>query len=262
MSIPRSFVAASALALLGLGSALAAQNPPAEGFDAAGSDARAIEVADQVMESMGGRAAWDATRYLSWNFFGMRNHVWDRWTGDVRYQVGDTLVLANMQTKEGRAFRDGAEVEDAEERAKLLDQTYKAWINDSYWLLMPYKLKDSGVTLKYKGEGSMADGRAADVLQLTFAGVGVTPENKYDVFVSKDQGLVEQWSFYNRFDDAEPRFTTPWANWTRHGKVLLSGDRGERQLSDIRVYDALPRTVFESPAPIDLKSLPPAGSGD
>jgi hypothetical protein len=238
-----------------------AQNPPAEGFNAAGSDAAAIAIADEVMAAMGGRAAWDATRYLSWNFFGMRTHVWDRWTGDLRYQVGDTLVLANVNTQKGRAFKGGVEVTDAGQLAGLLDQTYKAWINDSYWLLMPYKLKDSGVTLKYTGEGTMADGRPADQLQLTFESVGVTPDNKYDVYVSKDKRLVEQWSFYNRYDDAEPRFTTPWGQWTRHGAVLLSGDRGQRQLTDIRVYDDLPRSVFESPAPVDLAALPTAGSG-
>jgi hypothetical protein len=260
MPMHPAFRVAVALVPLCLGAAaLGAQNPPADGFDAAGSDARAIAVADEVMEAMGGRAAWDATRFLSWNFFGMRTHVWDRFTGDLRYQVGDTLVLANIHSKEGRAFQDGEEVTDADERAKLLDQTYKAWVNDSYWLLMPYKLKDSGVTLRYQGEGTMADGRAADVLQLTFEGVGVTPENKYDVYVSKDRRLVEQWSYYARYDDAEPRFTTPWAGWTRHGGVLLSGDRGERQLSDIRVYEELPRSVFESPAPVDLSSFPVAG---
>jgi hypothetical protein len=117
---------------------------------------------------------------------------------------------------------------------------------------MPYKLKDSGVTLGYKGEGTLADGRAADVLQLTFEGVGVTPENKYDVYVSRDRHLVEQWSFYGKASDPEPRFTTPWGKWERHGQVLLSGDRGERQLTDIRVFDDLPRPVFESPEPAVL----------
>ncbi|HVS16272.1 MAG TPA: hypothetical protein VMV46_20335 [Thermoanaerobaculia bacterium] len=263
MPMPPAFRVAPVLVLAWLVAAsLGAQNPPAEGFDAAGSDPEAVAIADEVMTAMGGRAAWDSTRYLSWNFFGMRTHVWDRWTGDVRYQVGDTLVLANIHSQEGRAFRDGEEVTDPEERAKLLDQTYKAWVNDSYWLLMPYKLKDSGVTLRYQGEGAMADGRVADVLELTFEGVGVTPDNKYDVYVSKDRRLVEQWSFYTRYDDAEPRFTTPWAGWTRHGGVLLSGDRGERQLSDIRVFEELPRSVFESPEPVDIASFPTAGGGD
>ena len=39
-------------------------NPHAEGFDLEGSDAKAIEIADAVMEKMGGRENWDNTRYL------------------------------------------------------------------------------------------------------------------------------------------------------------------------------------------------------
>ena len=51
-------------------------NPPAEGFNAAASDDKAIALADQVMEKMGGRKNWDNTRYLHWNFFGRRTLLW------------------------------------------------------------------------------------------------------------------------------------------------------------------------------------------
>ena len=44
---------------------------------------------------------------------------------------------------------------------------------------MPYKLKDSGVTLKYKGQDTLETGHPAEKLQLTFEEVGKTPENKY-----------------------------------------------------------------------------------
>ncbi len=48
-------------------------NPAADGFDMAGSDPKAVEIADQVMQAMGGRKAWDNTHYISWNFFGAAN---------------------------------------------------------------------------------------------------------------------------------------------------------------------------------------------
>lgn len=245
-----SFACLSVGALVLAGTAVAQDNPPADGFNASASDARAVALADSVMEAMGGRTAWDATRYLSWNFFGMRTHLWDKWTGDLRYERGDSLVLMNINSREGRAFEGGSELE-GDELAKALEGGYRAWVNDAYWLLMPYKLKDSGVTLKYVGEQAMEDGRAADVLQLTFEDVGVTPENKYHVFVSKDSGLVEQWAFFRSASDEEPGFTTPWANWSRHGDILLSGDRGQRQLSDITVYNEIDRSAFEDPATPD-----------
>lgn len=228
-------------------------NPAAEGFNLAGSDAVAIAVADKAMEAMGGREAWDQTRYLSWNFFGMRTHLWDKWTGNLRFEQGDLLVLMNVHSREGLAYRGGEELA-GENRAKALTSGYKAWINDSYWLLMPYKLKDSGVTLRYVGEQNMEDGRLADVLQLTFADVGVTPENKYHVFAAKDTGLIEQWSFFRSASDEEPGFTTPWAKWSKIGSIMLSGDRGQRQVSEIAVYEDVPAAAFSRPDELDRSS--------
>ena len=48
---------------------------------AAQSDEKAVAVADEVMEALGGQSAWDNTRCLTWSFFGRRTHVWDKFTG-------------------------------------------------------------------------------------------------------------------------------------------------------------------------------------
>jgi len=236
------------------------ENPAAAGFDVEGSDAQAIELADSVMEGLGGRAAWDQTRFVSWKFFGRRAHFWDRYTGDIRVEgVGREdekpyLILMNLHSMEGRAWRDGEEVA-GEELGELLELGEAAWINDSYWMFMPYKLKDSGVTLRYLGARTMEDGRAAEVLELTFRDVGRTPDNKYHVYVADDSGLVEQWDYYQEFADEEPGFKVPWHNWQRYGRILLSDNRGKGSHTDVRVFDRLPATVFTSPDPVDLATL-------
>jgi hypothetical protein len=238
-------------------------NPPAEGFDLAGSDERAIEIADRTMEAMGGRQAWDETRFVVWNFFGFRFHVWDKWTGDIRVESrGEDrkqaiVVTMNLDTRHGSAWIDGEPVNDADRKAELLQGAYEAWINDSYWLFMPYKLKDSGVTLTSVGEGGMLDGRLADILQLEFDSVGVTPHNKYHVYVARDSGLVEQWDFFADAADNEPRFQTPWHIWQRQGRIMLSGDRGQRQVTEIAVYAEVPAAVFDSAAPTGLREATP-----
>ena len=238
-----------------IGLAHAADNPPAPGFDAAGSDPKAIALADEVMAAMGGRANWDATRYITWRFFGFRLHVWDKWTGDIRFEQDDLTVLMNIHSKEGRAFVAEKEISDPDTLAAKLDHGYRAWINDSYWLVMPYKLKDTGVTLHYRGLEATEDGRPAEVLELTFKDVGVTPQNKYAVWIDQESRLVTQWAFYREATDAEPRFTGPWTNWQRHGSILLSDGRGERQHTDVAVLDKLSRKVFTSPDPLDCSCL-------
>jgi len=238
-------------------------NPPAEGFNLQGSDRQAIETADQVMVELGGRRAWNETRFLTWSFFGRRRHVWDKQTGDIRIEGVDRdtehpyLILMNLRTKRGRAWKEGVPVTDPDELATILENGESAWINDSYWMFMPYKLKDSGVTLKYLGRGQTLDGHQAEVLELTFEAVGRTPENKYHVYVAADSGLVEQWDFYSNAADKEPRFSSPWHNWQRYGRILLSDDRGENGHTDIAVLDHLPPQVLTSPEPIDWQALIP-----
>ena len=228
-------------------------NPAQAGFNAAESDAKAIAIADATMAAMGGRQAWDNTRHITWRFFGNRLHVWDKYTGNHRFENDDLVVLSNLDTGTGRAWNAGEEITDSDQLAKSISQAKGAWINDAYWLVMPYKLKDSGVTLKYVGEKADSAGNACDVLQLTFQAVGRTPDNKYHVFVNQQTQLVSEWTYWKDYAVDEPRSLGPWNNWQRFGKILLADDHGKRSHTDIAVFDQLPATVYTTPAPFVLK---------
>ncbi|MFT6972558.1 MAG: hypothetical protein ACJAXX_003141 [Roseivirga sp.] len=230
-------------------------NPPSEGFNLEESDAEAMIIADEVMEAMGGRKAWDETRHIAWNFFGARELVWDKWTGDVRIDMRNTTFLVNINDNTGTVFIDGREITDADSLENLIGRGKSAWINDSYWLVMPYKLKDSGVMLKYKGEEANNDAKMADKLELTFEGVGVTPNNRYWVWVDKETKLVSQWAFYRNAADTVQGFNVPFANYQKMGNILLSGDRGERQITNVMVFDELPISVYKSVEKPDLAAL-------
>jgi hypothetical protein len=62
------------------------------------------------------------------------------------------------------------------------------WINDSYWLVMPWNYKT--LSESYLCQNQLPNGTTADILQLTFNAVGVTPENKYWLYVDKEDHLV------------------------------------------------------------------------
>jgi hypothetical protein len=218
------------------------------------SDEKSVAVANEVMEALGGQGAWNATRYLTWSFFGRRTHVWDKFTGDLRYENEDTLVLMNLNTKKGRAWKNGEEVSDPTALEEALDSAEGRWINDSYWVFMPYKLQDPGVTLKYLGKGTTEAGAEADVLELTFDRVGRTPENKYEVFVDAESRLVTQWNYYPKASDPEPRFKLPWLDWTRKGQILLSANRGDRKHENLAVLEGVLESVFQSPDPVQPMS--------
>jgi len=233
-------------------------NPAAEGFNLEGSDAQAIAIADEVMEAMGGKEAWDNTRYICWNFFGRDKLIWDKWQNRVRIDWADGVTgLADISTGEGHFYAEGEELTDPDTVAYFSNRVKRTWINHSYWLVMPYKLKDSGVTLKYLGTDTTKLGIEADKLMLTFDSVGVTPNNGYQVWVEKESKLVTQWAHFSDATDEEPSFTTPWQEYKQYGEIMLSGSRGRANIEEIMVFDELPESIFTSP---EKPSLSTAGS--
>lgn len=229
-------------------------NPAADGFNEEESDAQAIEWADKVMEAMGGRKSWDTTRYFHWNFFGRRTLLWDKQGQRVRIDSpGDsTTYLVNLADGTGQVKKGKMVFENADSLETYVSRGTRIWINDSYWLVMPFKLKDSGVTLNYVGQDTTLEGQTAEVLSLTFEEVGVTPLNKYLVYVDPATNLVCQWDFYTKADDEAPRFAMPWKSYSKHGDLQLSGDRGKPQLSEIAVFQEVPEAAFNSFDAIDI----------
>lgn len=222
-------------------------NPPAPGFDLEHSDPAAVELADSIMVAMGGRRSWDNTRFISWNFFGRRNLVWDKTDGNVRIEsiADSTIYLVNIHTLQGRVRVKGQEISEPDSLKKMLTKARAMWINDSYWLLMPFKLKDTGVTLHYLGEDTTAAGVPCNVLELTFNGVGETPQNKYHVYVDVRDNLVKQWAYYREAGQDAPTQVWPWDNYKRYGEILLSADRSDgRGPRNVRVDEKLPPGVF------------------
>ena len=229
-------------------------NPHAEGFNLENSDEEAIQLADQVMEAHGGRKAWDNTQLIIWNFFGRRKLYWNKQSGDVRidFTENDLKIILNEKSMEGRVFKDGQEFSEPDSIKTYLERGKSIWINDSYWLVMPFKLKDSGVTLKYLREDTTQNGRKAKVLELTFENVGDTPENKYEIFVDSETQMVSQWSFFKEATQDSANFTIPWLDYKEHGAIKLSGNRGEMELTEIQVLDSIPQGLFSSFEAVEL----------
>ena len=223
-------------------------NPPAPGFNLVDSDEKAIELADQVMKASGGRKNWDTARFFSWTFAGGRKHIWDKWKGNVRIESlrDTTTYLLNINSMKGKVKKADKSVDDPELLNMLLKKGKSIWINDSYWLVMPFKMKDDGVTLKYVGQENTQEGRLADVVAMLFKGVGDTPQNKYHIFIDQESHLVTQWAFYQEASQDTANFVMPWNDYQSYGNLLLSGDRNRLQLTDISVRENMPDSLFTS----------------
>ena len=193
-------------------------------------------LADQVLAALGGEAAWRATHFLRFDFAAERGgkeltrraHTWDKWTGDYRLEGrrredGKPFrVVMNLHSKEGAAWVDGKELA-GDDLKKQLEGAYGVWVNDTYWLLMPYKLKDPGVRLALDGERREGS-QVWDRLRLEFDGVGLTPKDKYWAHVNRATRLVDRWEFVLRGEKGEPA-VFDWKGWRAYGSIQLAPER-------------------------------------
>lgn len=217
------------------------------------TDSKAKALAQKVMQNMGGQKAWNDTRYLAWTF-NDQYQIWDKKQNRFRWEMDSLVAILDTQTKEGQVYVEGKELQDPAEKQKILDRAYALFINNSYWLVMPFKLQDPGVTLRYVGAETTMDGAQADVLEMTFDEVGLTPQNKYRVWIDQEKGLVTQWAFYRNSTDPEPTFTRRWTGYKDYGRIKLASDRSNHQ-SDFELFHiAAPSSVsdrvFNSPTPV------------
>lgn len=221
--------------------------------DAVQTDTKAQALAQKALDRMGGRKAWNDTRYLAWSF-NDQYQIWDKKKSRFRWEMDNVVAVINTRTKDGKVYVEGQELQDPEEKRKLLDRAYARYINNSYWLVMPFKLQDPGVTLKYIGEETTMDGATADVLEMTFDEVGLTPQNKYQVWIDQENGLVTQWAFFRNYTDEAPTFTRRWSGYKDYGKIKLASDRSNPQ-SDFEIFHisspfSVPDRIFNSPEPL------------
>jgi hypothetical protein len=225
-----------------------ASNPAVEGFDLNNSDKQAIAWADATMKAMGGRQKWDQTRFISWNFFNRRDLIWDKYTGRVRIEApsDSAIYLLNVNDNSGSVLLKNRRVENADSLKTLLERAKSIWINDSYWLVMPFKLKDSGVTLKYLREDVTLKGDSSNVLELTFNAVGVTPDNKYEVYITKSDSLVKQWAYFSLASQDSASVIWPWDNYKDYNGLLISSDRSDdKGPHKVEIYQELSDEAFE-----------------
>ena len=223
-------------------------NPAAPGFNEAGSDPKAIALADSVMKALGGRKAWDDTRYIQWNFLGRRNLLWDKHAQRARIEDPnqELVYILDLENNQGQIAQHGQLLEDQKVVDSLVARGKSMWINDSYWLVMPFKLKDSGVTLKYQGEAYTKDSTAAEVIQLTFENVGDTPDNRYRIYIDPATYRVAQWEFFRTADSETPAIQSLWQDYRRYGNILLSGKREQYLLDNIAVMESVADSLFQS----------------
>jgi len=259
-SHPRTRALTTGIAGL-LGLALVSGVPHRARGETADSDPRAVRIADQVMGALGGRQRWNALVGLTWTFESAvgdtlrpgRRHCWNKHTGWHRVEGTNRqgipfLFVDQLDTGVGKAWMIGAPME-GDTVPKLMRRARSLWINDTYWMLMPYKLRDPGVRLKYAGDSTLS-GATYDRLALSFENVGDTPGDRYWVYVNRANHRVERWDFVLQGESPPPE-TWTWEGYERHGGLWFPTvhRNGDRTIftRHVETVSGFPPETFASP---------------
>jgi len=193
-------------------------------------------LAMRVYEASGGPAAWQALRYLRFNYAILRerqadhivHHFWDRGAGDYRLEFPGPggfpyVVLFNVNTRAGHAYWQGVEL-DPTETARQLEAAYRRYTNDTFWLLAPFKLFDPGVQRGYLPDSSTA---TYDVVHLRLPDADLLPSDEYWLYIDKASGRLATWSYVAEGDAPDaPARTFVWDNYveqvTPGGSLFLA----------------------------------------
>jgi hypothetical protein len=237
-------------------------------------DTRADSVASRLMQAHGADA-FSSAPYLRFTFAvetpkGTRvigRHLWDRTTGDYRVEWtggpdSSYVALVNVRSvaegvPEGIVYLNGEKLEgDAAQTARK--QAYGRFVNDTYWLLAPLKVFDSGVNRAYAADSSTAE---HDVLHLTFGEVGLTPGDEYWFYVSTETGQLDRWAFHLQGMSADAparqyRWTADTTLTAPDGPVTLATRKeavGAEQAiltHDLALPSSPPDGAFSNPEPM------------
>jgi len=172
----------------------------------------ADSLASRMLKSINYQAYSD-TRYIEWDFKeGAHRYKWDKQLGIVRVEWENYRVLVNLNYPEKSSVFDNNSQVEGDVRIKVIENAVSMFNNDSFWLVAPFKVYDSGterslVTLK---DGS-------DGLLITYTSGGTTPGDSY-LWILDSKGFPKS---FRMWVDIIPvgGLEATWADW----QIMKSG---------------------------------------
>jgi hypothetical protein len=152
-------------------------------------------------------------------------HVWNvpAGTDEVKWkdkQGKDHQVTANLATP----------ASDGEEKT-----AYGRWVNDSYWLLAPLKIRDRGVKVEAGGPKEL-NGVTYETLRLSFDQVGLTPTDHYVFYLDPQTKLPHAWDYIPKSGEG---MQATWEKYQTFGGLNLATEHNFNgktiRLADIKV---------------------------
>jgi hypothetical protein len=112
---------------------------------------------------------------------------------------------------------------------------YARWVNDSYWLLAPLKIRDKGVKVEAGGSKDL-NGTSVETINLSFDNVGLTPTDRYVLYIDPQTKLPKAWDYIPATGSG---LQATWEKFQNFGGLTLATEHNFSgkaiKLTDIKV---------------------------
>jgi hypothetical protein len=112
---------------------------------------------------------------------------------------------------------------------------YARWVNDSYWLLAPLKIRDPGVKVEATGPKDL-NGASVETIQLSFGNVGLTPSDRYVFYIDPQTKLPRAWDYIPQTGEG---LQATWEKFQNFGGLNLATEHNFKdktiKLLDVKV---------------------------
>lgn len=156
---------------------------------------QAEQLTDKMFRALN-KPAYDSIRYIEFSFKGIHSYQWNKKEDKVVVRWDDQKVVLNLGI-------------GAENYSDLEYKAYKYFINDSFWLVAPFKARDDGVTR------SIVEVDGGDGLLVSYSSGGVTPGDSY-LWILDEKGFPKAWKLWtSNVPIGGLKFS--WEGWSDEG---------------------------------------------
>lgn len=140
-----------------------------------------------------------------------RSWTWKPTTDDVSMKMGDVNVAFN------RASVDSSSL-----------NADKGFINDKYWLLVPFQLiwDESTTITEVEKQTAPISGEEMRSITILYNAGGYTPGDAYDIYYD-DNYMIREWVF-RKGNSAEPSMITSFENYKDFNGIKLALDHKKK----------------------------------
>ena len=135
----------------------------------------AEKMADEVLAALN-KEGYDSIKYIGFTYAGVHHYQWNREDNTVQVKWDEQDVFVNLNN-------------EMQSYSLLELKAYEYFINDSFWLVAPFKMRDPGVI---RSTVDMEENRG---LLLTYTSGGVTPGDSY-LWIIDSRGFPVAWKLW------------------------------------------------------------------